>query len=235
MKTKTIWLFLLLLLGLLLFLPEKKEEIEVIEIIDYGDSNDEITIPKRNLINYFDGFVSEELKRYCEENFIIVEEMDYGNEPIPEVYKQPLVTYGEADRIWQYLLGLGYNEYVCAGILGNIMAEVGGCSLRLVPTLVEEESGSFYGICQWSKKYKEVWYTDLDFQLDFLRDTIEYEFAVFGRLYKEGFTYSDFLELQDETEAALAFAKVYERCAKWTYSHREENATVALNYFGYGY
>ena len=44
-----------------------------------------------------------------------------------------------------------------------------------------------------------------------------------------------FGELQNEKEAALAFAKVYERCAKWTYSYREDNATVALNYFGCGY
>ena len=33
----------------------------------------------------------------------------------------PTATY-----IWKYMKNLGWNDYICAGIMGNIMAEVGG-------------------------------------------------------------------------------------------------------------
>lgn len=235
MKKKTIWLFLPLLLSLfLIYLPKENKETKVIEIIDYGDSDDEI-ITRRNLVSYFDTMCPEPIFTFEKQNTLKCECPNEQTDPIPEEIVRPLVTYAHADIIWYYLKELGYNKFVCAGILGNIMAEVGGNSFRLDPFLIEAANGNYYGICQWSRGYSEIWYADLDTQLNFLRDTIEYEFAVFGRLYKEGFTYSDFLELQDETEAALAFAKVYERCAEWTYPYREENATVALNYFGYGY
>ena len=234
MKRKTIWLSILLLFGTFLVLRpnEQEEKPEIIEIVDYGDSN-EIIVEQRNLVSYFDTFYPKKIYEYQKENPI--EEVNESTEPIPEEEYRQVVTYAYADTIWYYLKGLEYNDYVTAGILGNIMAEVGGNSFRLDPWLIEAKNGNYYGICQWSKSYTEVWYKDLDFQLDFLRDTIEYEFEVFGRLYEEDFTYSDFLELQNEQEAALAFAKVYERCATWTYTSRENNATVALNYFGYGY
>ena len=39
--------------------------------------------------------------------------------------------YPEAYKIWHYLKKLGYNDYVCAGIMGNIMAECGGQTLNI--------------------------------------------------------------------------------------------------------
>ena len=38
---------------------------------------------------------------------------------------------------------LGWNDYVCAGIVGNLMAEVGGQTLNIDPQL----GNSYYGIC----------------------------------------------------------------------------------------
>jgi hypothetical protein len=37
--------------------------------------------------------------------------------------------------------------------------------------------------------------------------------------------------MQDEKEAALYFAKYYERCGSGSYSVRQSNATKALDYF----
>lgn len=39
--------------------------------------------------------------------------------------------YPVATECWFYLKDLGYNDYVCAGIIGNMMAEVGGGTLNL--------------------------------------------------------------------------------------------------------
>lgn len=52
--------------------------------------------------------------------------------PTIDFYRESYEKYPEATEVWMYLrYGLGYNEYVCAGILGNMMAEVGGGTLDL--------------------------------------------------------------------------------------------------------
>ena len=138
-----------------------------------------------------------------------------------------------ARYIWSYLKACGYNDYVCAGIMGNLMAEVGGQSLY-IQYWMYDNSYEYYGMCQWSLKYcPEVEGMTLDQQLKYLvygTNNIKYNFTHFGKNYKN-FSYEDFINLQDEKEAALAFAKVYERCASRSYSKRQENATKAYNYF----
>lgn len=138
-------------------------------------------------------------------------------------------TYPEATYVWEYLEGLGYSNAVSAGIMGNLMSETGGSTLQLDPELI---SGGYYGICQWSKKYyPDVWYCTLEEQCNFLRDTIKYEIDSFGDRYKDGFTYEDFLKLDNPADAALAFAKCYERSHAAGYERRQDNAIKAYNYF----
>jgi hypothetical protein len=137
-------------------------------------------------------------------------------------------AYPAASQIWLYLKEYGYNDYVCAGIMGNIMAEVGGQTLNIQYTL---STNNYYGICQWSSNYSSVWGTSLQTQLDFLTSTVEKELNTYGRLYSSGFDYDDFINLTDEKAAALAFAKCYERCGSGSYSIRQQNATAAYNYF----
>ena len=136
--------------------------------------------------------------------------------------------YPIATEIWLYLKDQGFNDTVCAGILGNIMAEVGGQTLYIQHTL---SNRYYYGMCQWSKGYSKVWYTDLNTQCEFLINTIEYEFDNFGYMYKKNFGYNSFLKLTNEQDAALAFAKVYERCGSSSHAQRQKNATIAYNYF----
>lgn len=139
--------------------------------------------------------------------------------------------YPIAIEIWNYLKNLGYNDYVCAGILGNIMAEVGGNTLYIQYWLYDS-SNIYYGMCQWNVNYyNEVKGTDLYSQLDFLMKTIEYEIDTFGFKYQKGFKYEDFINLTNYEEAALAFAKSYERCASRHYRVRQANAKVAYEYF----
>ena len=144
-----------------------------------------------------------------------------------EIKKQ--AEYPVASEIWWTLKDYGYNDYVCAGILGNMTVEAGGHTLDIQPTI---STKYYYGICQWSRKYcPEVWRASLQAQCEYLRDTIEQEFRVFGYLYKKKFTYQDFLNLTDERAAALAFAKCYERCSSGGYKRRQDCATKAYEYF----
>ena len=141
--------------------------------------------------------------------------------------------YPVATQVWLYLTDtMGLSDRVAAGILGNMMAEVGGQTLNLQPGLYGHSSHSYYGICQWSAQYfPAVQGKDLDYQLEFLSKTIEDEFSSYGRLYQSGFTYEDFKQIDNEQDAALAFAKIYERCNSKHYNIRLSNAVEAYEYF----
>lgn len=136
--------------------------------------------------------------------------------------------YPAATTIWRYMKNLGWNDYVCAGIMGNIMAEVGGQSLNIQYTL---SSKSYYGMCQWSRGYGKVWGAGLTEQCNFLRDTIQYELNTYGKLYQKGFNFNSFLNLQDCRAAAEAFRACYERSSTASRQVRKNNAVKAYNYF----
>lgn len=137
--------------------------------------------------------------------------------------------YPEATKIWLYMKDQGWNDYVCAGIMGNLMTEVGGQTLNLQ---VKSNTNGYYGICQWNKNHKKnVWGKSLDKQLEYLNSNIESEFNTYGYAYKKDFNFNTFLNLTNEKEAALAFAKIYERCGSASYNVRQENAIKAYNYF----
>ena len=141
-------------------------------------------------------------------------------------WEQRYEEYPEATTIWLYLtVEMGYNDYVAAGVLGNIMNEAGGNSLNINPSA--QNPAGYYGICQWnSSMYGDVWYCNLVEQLDYLNCTIEYEYNSCGNM-----SYESFCNLTNEREAALSFARSYERCSSVSYGRRQNNATTALNYF----
>ena len=135
--------------------------------------------------------------------------------------------YESATYIWRFFKNQGYSDHAVAGILGNLMAEVGGQTLYIQYWL---SSSTYYGMCQWNREYYPgVIGQDLNGQCEFLLSTIEAEFNSYG--YIVGYTYEQFINATDEQSAALAFAKVYERCGSGSYSVRQRNATTAYNYF----
>lgn len=153
------------------------------------------------------------------------------NQEQQQAYKEKIAQcaseYESATYIWEYFISNGFSEAATAGILGNIMAEVGGQTLYIQYWL---ESSTYYGMCQWNRGYYPgVIGTGLTGQCDFLLSTIESEFNAYGYLADE--TYESFKNSTDSGTAALAFAKVYERCGSGSYSIRQSNAYTAYNYF----
>ena len=133
-------------------------------------------------------------------------------------------NYNQATEVWDGLKALGLNDYVCAGILGNIMAEVGGQTLDISRWPQYSQNG-YYGICQWSNGRKQRLLNDFGTTLN---DQIRFlSVELFEVIPKD----SSFYNMQDEKEAALYFAKYYERCNSKYYSVRQKNATKALEYF----
>jgi hypothetical protein len=139
-----------------------------------------------------------------------------------------------AAKTWQFFMQHGYSEVVASAIIGNMMIETSGGSLNLKPKIYDP-SGSFYGLCQWSLKYRPfVANKSFEWQLEYLMEDMSKEFKTFGKCYRNGFTYEDFLAMDDPGQAALAFAKVYERCGSGSYSLRQQAARTAYNYFVLG-
>lgn len=155
-----------------------------------------------------------------EENLNIVNasKFDIGSSASPDE------GYAQSTIVWNYLKGLGLNDYVCAGIMGNIMAEVGGHTLD-ISRYSCVDTGTYYGICQWGWGRKDrllsEYGTSLDAQLKFLG----------VELFEVIPADSSFYSMQDEQEAALYFAQYYERCSSSSYEVRQSNASVALDYF----
>lgn len=139
--------------------------------------------------------------------------------------------YPVATEVWKYMKALGWSDAVCAGIMGNMMAEVGGQTLNLNYRLYDS-TGNYYGLCQWSSRYYgQIHGADLQTQCDFLRDTIKKEIDIYGKRYASGMNFEKFLQMDDPEEVALCFAMAYERCASWTYDVRQRNAVKAYEYF----
>jgi hypothetical protein len=139
--------------------------------------------------------------------------------------------YYYAIKAWDFFDQRGYSNVVIGAILGNMMVETSGGTLQLNPTIYNS-TGDYYGLCQWSLYYRpELDGITFEEQLEYLNKDMAKEFNTFGNLYYSGFTYKDFLAMEDPAEAALAFAKVYERCASYSYSKRQTAAKVAYDYF----
>ena len=141
--------------------------------------------------------------------------------------------YPVATQVWRYMKEeLGWNDYVCAGVMGNMMAEVGGQTLNLQPYLYGHSGANYYGLCQWSSRYyPSIQGADVDAQLDFLASTVKKELDTYGYLFRSGLDYEAFCNLTDAEDAAMAFAKAYERCGSGSYGVRQRNAIKAYNYF----
>lgn len=133
-------------------------------------------------------------------------------------------NYDQATKVWNGLKALGLNDYVCAGIMGNIMAEVGGQTLD-ISRWPQYSQKTYYGIYQWAGSRKQRLLNDfgttLEAQIKFLSVEL-FEVIPKG---------DSFYNMQDEKQAALYFAKYYERCGSSSYSVRQQNATKALQYF----
>jgi uncharacterized coiled-coil protein SlyX len=135
-------------------------------------------------------------------------------------------NYNQATQVWNGLKAIGLNDYVCAGIMGNIMAEVGGQTLDISRwSQYSSTTNGYYGICQWAGGRKQRLLNDfgttLEAQIKFLSVEL-FEVIPKG---------NSFYNMQDEKEAALYFARYYERCGSGSYNVRKTNATKALKYF----
>lgn len=154
----------------------------------------------------------------------------YKNLEQEEKWKVRMNEYPTATQIWLYMKNnLEWNDYVCAGVMGNMMAECGGQTLKLNPK-ARNKSSNCYGICQWHPKYfPDMQDASLEEQLKFLGISTKKTFNGWaGKAY--GYDYDEFISLEDSEIAAEIFCMVYERPGKYD-SQRSKNAIKAYEYF----
>lgn len=180
-----------------------------------------VVIGSETVINMFAEQLKElyQQKIYEEQHALELKRIAQGNS------EYPVAAY-----VWKYLRDEGFNEYVTAGIIGNMMMECGGCTLDLQPFIYGGYDDNFYGLCQWYNKYcEEVLGASVEDQCKYLVDTMPEQFRIFGWI--SGYTYEEFCEITNEREAALAFAQIYERCGTGSYEKRQRFSETALAYF----
>lgn len=202
----------------------KDYEFRLINLMNNKDLVDERYLVEEELID-----VRELISEYQEQiNAIEAEEAR-----IEAMWSKKSGEYPVATQVWRYMKEeLGWNDYVCAGVMGNMMAEVGGQTLNLQPYLYGHSGANYYGLCQWSSRYyPSIQGADVDAQLDFLASTVKKELDTYGYLFRSGLDYEAFCNLTDAEDAAMAFAKAYERCGSGSYGVRQRNAIKAYNYF----
>lgn len=194
-------------------LSSVKAALESISTLGYKDTNELVIV------------LQEDYKNYS--SYI-----DYYKEKINELkelkFKEQLAEYPAATYIWYYMKEQGFSDIVCAGIMGNIMQEVGGRTLDINYL----HSNDYYGICCWKKEYHpEVVDKGLEGQCAYLVETLVSCMNNSGYLYEEGYTYEDFLAAETIEEAANAFMVVYERPGHRESPKRNENGRRAYEYF----
>lgn len=153
----------------------------------------------------------------------IIQDQYAVRHPTSALEEYPVATY-----IWCYMKEQGWSDYVCAGIMGNIMQETGGRSLNINYM----HSNNYYGMCCWKKAYHpRVVGADLKGQCEYLLETIIPSMNTYGYMYQDGYTFEDFLEAESIEEAAAAFMIVYERPGHTNPTKRVENGQKAYKYF----
>lgn len=202
----------------------KDYEFRLISLMNNKDFVDERHLVEEELIDVR-GLISE----YQEQ----VSAIEAEEARIEAMWNEKSGEYPVATQVWRYMKEeLGWNDYVCAGVMGNMMAEVGGQTLNLQPYLYGHSGANYYGLCQWSSRYyPSIQGADVDAQLDFLASTVKKELDTYGYLFRSGLDYEAFCNLTDAEDAAMAFAKAYERCGSGSYEVRQRNAINAYNYF----
>lgn len=150
--------------------------------------------------------------------------------------KLPTGNYPEAQLIWNTMISWGWAPETCAGIIGNMMAEIGGGTLDLSDW--NSNGGCGYGLIQWTGSRRSLLksrygsYPNIEQQLIFMRDELfgtnntrqQVSSSVLNRIMNTN---------GNETPESIAFcfASNYERCASQYRARRQGYARIAYDYF----
>lgn len=142
--------------------------------------------------------------------------------------------YPVATQVWLYMKEeFGWSDTVCAGIMGNMMAECGGCWTSDLHWNVSSSSG--YGMIQWLGGRKQQLFNiygsspSIEDQLNFMKDEL---YGTNGVTKQVTDSQLDKIMNADSPEdCAYAFACYFERCGEGHRWVRRDYARRAYDYF----
>ena len=140
-----------------------------------------------------------------------------------------------ATQVWLYMKNeLGYNDIVCAGIMGNMMAECGGCWTSDLDWEAGK-SGGPYGMIQWLGGRKQQLFSiygknpSIEEQLNFMHDEL---YGTDGVTWQVSQAQLDkIMNAETPEKCAYAFACYFERCGEGHRAPRRGYARRAYEYF----
>ena len=142
--------------------------------------------------------------------------------------------YPIATQAWLYMKNeLGFSDIVCAGIMGNMMAECGGCWTSDLDWDVSSSSG--YGMIQWLGGRKQQLFSiygsnpSVENQLDFVKDELYGTNGVTKQVTDSQL--DKIMNAETSEDCAYAFACYYERCSEGHRWVRRDYARRAYEYF----
>lgn len=153
-----------------------------------------------------------------------------------EIHKWELraAEYPVATKVWLYMKNeLGFSDIVCAGIMGNMMAECGGCWTSDLDWDVHSSSG--FGMIQWLGGRKQELFSiygntpSIENQLDFMKDELYGTNGVTKQV--SDWQLDKIMNAETPEECAYAFACYFERCGESHRAPRRGYARRAYEYF----
>ena len=141
--------------------------------------------------------------------------------------------YPVATEAWIAMKTYGWSDTVCAGIMGNLMAETGGTGTLHLDW--DSNGGNGYGLVQWiggrrsTIKSRYGTYPTVKEQVQFIHDEL---FGANGVRQQVTMSQLDaIMTAETPEECAYAFACYYERCANFARGMRRGFARDAYEYF----
>ncbi len=188
-------------------------------------------------------FVKNELAAVREELNATYEELNVAHEEI-ERYKKEIEDeeakwrkryeeYPIATEVWISMKVQGWSDIVCAGIMGNLMAETGGTGTLHLDW--DSNGSSGYGLVQWIDtrrneiKNKYGSYPSVKEQVQFIHDELYGVNGVTRQVTDRQL--NAIMNAETPEECAYAFACYYERCATEYRNIRMGFARKAYDYF----
>ena len=142
--------------------------------------------------------------------------------------------YPIATQVWLYMKEeFGWSDTVCAGIMGNMMAECGGCWTSDLDWNVSSSSG--YGMIQWLGGRKRQLFNiygsspSIEDQLNFMKDELYGTNEVTKQVTDSQL--DKIMKANSPEDCAYAFACYFERCGEGHRWVRRDYARRAYDYF----
>lgn len=155
-------------------------------------------------------------------------------EPEDDKWAERAAEYPVATQVWLYMKNeFGWSDIICAGVIGNLMAECGGCWTSDLNWRSNHSGG--LGMVQWiGGRRKQIiqYYGEqptVEEQLTFMYNELYGLNGVTKQVTNKQL--DAIMNAKTPEECAFAFASYYERCAEKHRPPRRGYARTAYEYF----